>query len=226
MTKTIAKTLATLALILGLGIGGLAAGEGTPKRFFVDFTDGYLVYAPGSSTLQITAGGMVLSYGQNWEAKKLKPYLYHLRLKTWKDFFWKVNTSRKEVYKVTDGTFGALGGSETKLDFVLDPKGDANNPDRFLIRFPKSYLVYVPDSDTLQIAAQTQAHGGHVISYKGDWQVKKLKSYLYHLRLASWKNFYWKVNTSRKGIWKVTNGTFGQLGGDQSDLSFGVRVVE
>lgn len=30
--------------------------------------------------------------------KEDEPYLDYMRQKVWKDFYWKVNTSRKEVY--------------------------------------------------------------------------------------------------------------------------------
>lgn len=210
----------TLILFMSMTI---PATEAAPKRFFIEFKDAYLVYAPGSGTKQIVADGSVLSYGGDWQVSKLKSYLYHMRLKTWKGFYWKVNTSRKEVYQVTGGTFGKLGGNDKKKNFTMDVVGGGGTgtPDRFLIKFPKSYLVYVPGSGTLQIAA-----GGNVLSYGADWGVKKLKEYLYHMRLKTWKGFYWKINTSRKEAYMVRNGTFGKLGGSETKMKATVRVVK
>ena len=91
-----------------------------PQRFFLRFSDAYLVHVPGSTTLQITTVGNVLSYGGDWQVKQMKPYLYHMRQKVWKDFYWKVNTSRKEVYRITGGTFGKLGGQSEVLNITVD----------------------------------------------------------------------------------------------------------
>ena len=112
--RLVSVICAMLLAVTGLSTIALAA-ETTPQRFFLDFVDAYLVYEPASGTLQIAAELNVLSYGGDWEVAKLQPYLYHLRLKTWKDFYWKVNTSRKGAWRVKGGTFGELGGTETPL---------------------------------------------------------------------------------------------------------------
>jgi hypothetical protein len=223
--KRVAHFMVPILIILHMGIlfPGVPASAALPQRFFLDFPDAYLIYVPKSGVLQIVTVGSVLSYGSDWEIKKLKPYLYHMRLKTWKGFFWKVNTSRKKVWSVTGGTFGQLGGKDKEKKFTVDVVGGgkAGTPDRFLIRFPKAYLVYVPANGTLQIAA-----GGNVLSYRANWEVKQLKSYLYHMQLTTWQKFFWKINTSRKQIWRVENGTFGELGGTNTELKITVRVVE
>ncbi len=193
-----------------------------PQRFFLDFKDAYLAYVPKTKSIQIIAQLNVLSYGGDWEKCNMKPYLYHLRQKFWKGFYWKVNTSRKEVYRVTGGSFCKLGGKEQKLNITVDVVGGSNTkpPDRFFLRFPKAYLVYVPSSKTIQITTE-----GNVLSYGGDWNKCNMKSYLYHLMLKTWKGFYWKVNTSKKQAWRVRKGQFCKLGGTEELLDVGVRVV-
>lgn len=108
----------TFTLLIGVMVLGMCLASPVlaqqPKQFFLDFVDAYLVYQPSTGTLQIATELMVLSYGGDWERKQLKPYLYHMRLKTWQGFYWKINTSRKEAYKVV-GTFGTMGGTETAL---------------------------------------------------------------------------------------------------------------
>ena len=71
--------------------------------------DAYIVYAPADDTLQISAQGGVLSYGDGWDRVRVKPYLYHLRHRSWTNHFWKVNTSRQELYLVWGGAFGRIG---------------------------------------------------------------------------------------------------------------------
>ena len=194
-----------------------------PKQFFLDFVDAYLIFSPSSNSFQIITEGTVMSYGNDWKRQQLKPYLFHIRQKFWKDFFWQVNTSRKEVYKVTGGKFGKGGGTAKKLDVVVDVVGGDKKtpPERFFLRFKKAYLVYVPASETLQITAE-----GIVLSYGSDWMKCQMKTYLYHVKLKSWQGFYWKINTTKKKANKVKDGEFCKPGGSASPLKMGVRVVE
>jgi hypothetical protein len=42
-----------------------------------------------------------------------------------------------------------------------------------------------------------------------------------------WKGFYWKVNTSRKQVYRITGGTFCKISpGSSAVLNIGVRVIE
>ena len=227
MKKNVVSIAVSVALLFFLLIAVSTVEAAPPKQFFIDFKDAYLVYAPSSGTKQITAEGSVLSYGSDWQVRKLKPYLYHMRLKSWQGFYWKVNTSRKAVYNVKGGKFGQLGGKESNKNFKVDVVGggESGTPDRFMIKFPKSYLVYVPGSGTLQIAA-----GGNVLSYGSDWNVKKLKDtngQRYHLMLKTWKGFFWKVNTKNKKAFRIRDGAFGKKkeGGTKEKLNATVRVV-
>ncbi len=86
-----------------------------PKRFFLDFNDAYLVYQPSTKTLQIAAQSNVLSYGSDWQKAKIYPYLYDLKEKFWKGFYWRVNTSRKEVYRYHGPNFGKIGDSKPQI---------------------------------------------------------------------------------------------------------------
>ncbi len=193
-----------------------------PPRFFIDFQDAYLVFEPAGSTLQIVAGNSALSYGQKWDKVQLKPYLYHLRRNDWSDFFWQVNTSRKEVIMIRNGDFGRITTGERKeLDIKVDPVGSDGEaqPERVLLRFSEAYLVYVPSDEVVQIAA-----AGAVLSRGEDWTVCRLKPYLYHFRQANWEKFFFQVNTSRREAWKVDDGVFCRLGGKKTRLDFGVRL--
>lgn len=192
----------------------------TPQRFLLRFPNAYLVYEPGTRNLQIAAQRTVLSYGENWEIRRLKPYLYQFRRKGWKGFHWQVNTSRKQTYMVRGGTFGQLGGRNKVLNITVDVVGRSENPTRFFLRFSDAYLIHEPRTKIIQIAAQ-----GTVLSYGGNWEVRKLKPYLYHLRRTVWNGFYWKLNTSRKQVYKVSGGNFGRLGGTDRVMNIGVEVV-
>ena len=189
----------------------LNAPAAEPERFLLRFSDAYLVYQPSTGVLQIVTESNVLSYGNDWEVIQVYPYLYHMRLRTWSGFYWKVNTSRREVYEVTGGSFGSLGGSERPIaNVTVDAvgTGDVVPPDRFFLRFSDSYLVYVPSSAVLQIIASN-----YVLSYGADWRVVKIYDYLYHMRQNNWVDFYWKINTSRREANRVRGAALETLGG-------------
>jgi predicted secreted protein len=192
----------------------------TPKRFLLKFQDASLVHIPASNVSQITAQGNVLSYGNDWQVRKLKPYLYHFKQNNWSGFYWKVNTSRGEVYRVKNGNFGQLGGNEQKINIGVDAVGNANNPTRFSLRFHDAYLVHKVGTSVLQIASQ-----GNVLSYGGDWQVRKLKPYLFHVKQNNWQGFHWQINTSRKQAHRVKGGQFGQIGGNKTKLNMVIDPV-
>jgi len=192
------------------------------SSFRLNFTDAYLVYVPSSKTLQIAAHGKVLSYGTGWIVQQVQPYLYHMRLSTWQGFFWKINTSQKKVFKTTNGQFGTNVGHDTQMNVTLEVIGGSNNvpPTRFLIRFHDAYLIYVIESQSIQIAAQST-----VLSYANDWNKAQIYPYLFHIRLATWQGFYWQVNTSRKELVEIRNGTFGAIaGGTHSTLPISVTT--
>lgn len=178
------------------------------SEFRLNFKDAYLVYEPpaggsGKGVLQIAAELNVLSYGNDWDVARLKPYLFHLRLHTWSGFYWKVNTSRGEIYKVTGGTFGALGGSETPISGVtVEAVGDANAPVRFLLHFSDAYLIKPATSSHPQIVASNM-----VLSYGSDWTITQDANtpWVYHLSEAVWKGFSWKANLHRLRAYRVTD---------------------
>ncbi len=196
-----------------------------PKRFLLNLRGAYLVYDPQNGTLQIADEGNVLSYGGDWQVHKLQPYLYHLRLSTWQGFYWKVNTSRREAYRVRGGTFGQIGGSETRLgginvEVVGGGPGGMHEPDRFLLKFKTSDMVYVPDKDVLQLTAFD-----NVLSYCSDWQRCQVNTNLYEFRQNNWKGFFWKVNTASKRVWRTRDGDFCHPGGSDELIRIKVSVV-
>jgi hypothetical protein len=191
-----------------------------PNRFMLDFNDAYLVFSNPSKSIQIAAQNTVLSYGSDWDKCQLKPYLYHIKQKVWKGFYWMVNTSRKEVYEVTGGTFCQLGGNQKKLNIIVDVVGGSITvaPDRFFLRFKQASLVYLVSSKTMQVTT-----GNKVLSYCQDFQKCNLNASVYHFKETFWKGFHWKVDTSQKKVWK-DSGTFCKPGTGGTLLNIGVRV--
>ena len=178
------------------------------NAFRLQFKDAYLVYQPssggsGHGTLQIAAERNVLSYGNDWSVARIRPYLFHLKLNSWSGFYWKVNTSRHEIYRVTGGTFGHLGGSDTTVSHVtVQTVGNANDPVRFFLRFGDAYLVKPNSGAHPQIVAS-----GTVLSYGSDWTVSQdtARPWVYHLSESMWKGFSWKANLRRQRAYRVTD---------------------
>lgn len=220
MTKTLTCKKLTLATPVITGVIQLPKA---PQRFFLDFKEARLIYKPATQTLQIAAGDKVLAYGGDWEKCQLKPYLYQFRQKFWKGFYWKVNTSRKEVFRVTGGTFCQLGGSEQKINITVEAMGgsDTTPPETIFLRFNDAYLVYSVATKSIQIAAQN-----NVLSYGNDWDKCNLNTTTYHLKNKFAQTFFWKVDTANKTAVEVTGGTFCGSGGSETPLNFGVRVVQ
>jgi hypothetical protein len=142
---------AAAALCLGLLAGQGPAAQSASGKFFLDFVDAYLVYEVGTGKLQIAAEGSVLNYGEFWTVLKPEPGVFHLRhlgMET-ANCYWRVYTDPrlKRAFRVTGGTFGEQGGTETRLHCQVEVYGGSSGsrfPDRFILRFvpeSKPYLV-------------------------------------------------------------------------------------
>lgn len=199
-------------------LAGVSLATPTPNPVIsLGLMDAYIVVEPSSGQVQIASSGMALAYGHDWEVAKLQPYLYHLRHKNWSGQFWKVNTARRVAVTVRRGTFGKLGGIDSSLNVVVDPKGSTDYrvpPRSFLLRLPNARLNFGPDGSWPRIVDL-----GLELSHVRGFEVKRLKSFLFHVRLCNWSNVFWKVNTSRRGAYTVRGGRFGQLGGQTTPLS-------
>ena len=202
-------------------------------NYVLRLPDAYIVYEPSKDVFQIAALGAVLSYGDGWERRQVKPYLFHIRHRSWKNHFWKVNTSRKAVYLVWGGVYGRIGtkpGTAPALevdgereDITLDVIGGAGDrvPERFFIRFGEADLFFDPVARDLRLAA-----AGVTLSPCDDWEACSLKDYLFHVRLKTWKGFFWKVNTSRLAAWWTTGGDFCKLGGEDKELALTMKSFQ
>jgi hypothetical protein len=190
------------------------------KRMLIHFNDLDLTFTPDGKTVQAGTNGMVLTYGQDWEVKVLKPFLYHLRQKNWTGFHWQVNSSRKEAAKVTGVEFGTMGGTHTPLKCTVQVVGQGNITLSFHQK-SDPYLVHEPGTGTTQVAVELT-----VLSYGSDWEIAKVHEYLFHLRQSVWKGFYWHVNTSRKQVHESEGSNFGTIGDKtKRALPFKVDVV-
>ena len=213
------KNITLLIVLAFLAVPAAYGDTAMPQRFFIDVDSLNITFSPQEPhTVQISVGDKVVSYGQDWEVKKLKPYLFQLRQENWKDFFFQVNTSRNKVQKITGGTFGQLGGKREYLRGRVKAVGP--NARISFSRLARPYIIVVPKTKAIQIAAQQC-----VFSYGRDLELAQLTHYIFHFRHKFWSKFHWQINTHRKDVYLIRDGAFGKAGGSRDALSYGVRPV-
>jgi hypothetical protein len=92
-----------------------------PMRFVLNLADTRLEYEPAAGKFRIQAFGNQFAYTPFWKIIRPKPHLFQLKHQTWEDFYWEVDTFKKEVHQVTGGSFGQTdsGGEIKVLDIKL-----------------------------------------------------------------------------------------------------------
>ena len=194
----------------GAEIPKQSTGSGIVK---ISIAPAVLVYLPQKGHMEISTARSVVSYGVGWQKRKLQPYLFALKKNSWKDFFWKINTATKLLYKSQHGTSDKVIGKVTR---VVEKAGA---PERIDVQLHDFNIVLLQNRKSLQIAA-----GGVVLSYGEDWRISQLSTSQYHLAKGNWRGFFWLVDTNRRHFYKVENGTFGKPGGLQNRLKASVAV--
>jgi len=186
-----------------------------PQRVFVDFKDAYLAYKMSTKSIQVIAELNVLTYGDDWDKAQVKPFLFHIKQKNWQGFYWQVNSSKKEVSRITGGTFGQMSGNHQKLNIKVDVSGDF-----FYLRFSEAYLVYVPSSKSLQVVTLNS-----VLTYTPGWKNCNASNVIFHLQQDFWQGFYWEINALTKKADRINGGNKCTGGGSKTPLKATVRVV-
>jgi len=122
----------------------------------------------------------------------------------------------------TDVAIPDVGPAEVPADDQTTPEDVLEHAEvqRFFIRFNDGALRYEPSDGSLQISTQQ-----NVLSYGQDWQVLLIEPGVYAFKQDVWKGFYWKVDTVAKLAYRVTNGSFGEGGGDEEPLDIIVETV-
>jgi len=181
--------------------------------------------------LVVESEGTIAGQG-DWQTQQLQPYLIQIRRAAWTGFFWQVNTSRKIVEKATNTTFGSLPVNRKTLNPVVNVTPPPDAPVSFNLQFSNAYLAYYTSQAKVAVYAQVDyGENPTQISDGRDLEVKEVRSYLYHIRIKAGlpgnppSNSFWQVNTSRKEVVRVKNGTFGQIGGTHEPTAMTVTVT-
>ena len=100
------------------------------------------------------------------------------------------------------------------------PKGSTvKTPKRIVLTMNESSLVYMISQQSLQVISQ-----GNVLSYGRDWEVKQVRSYLYHIKNKRWGSRFWQVNTARREVLQINGGVFGKVSRGKSQAKLSIKV--
>ena len=86
-----------------------------PSRFTLTLPETRLRFEPGSKALSLTTFDKPIFHLPFWWVCKRDSYLYQLRYILWQDFFWQVDTFKKEVRRIRDGKFCSGEGQAEPL---------------------------------------------------------------------------------------------------------------
>ncbi len=83
------------------------------ETFTLAFPGGTMVLDPEHLSVQLSTEGVVFSYTQGWRVEKVSDTVFTIKHKRWNDFYWRVDTKKKQVMVVTDAGSMIIGASVT-----------------------------------------------------------------------------------------------------------------
>ena len=116
MNKTMTVLIALFVLSSPMVVTAEGSAEPEINRMDLDFQ--------GNAALTFMfADDAIPDANNEWRFRKLKPYLFNIKHRNWQHHY-QINTSRKEIYRVTGGKFGSMGGRlETIGNVSVDTTG-------------------------------------------------------------------------------------------------------
>lgn len=90
-----------------------------PSKVVLNLSDARLRYEIASGKLELKTAGDQIAYIPFWNVARIQAHIYQFKYNTWQDFFWEVDTFKKEVKKITGGFFGKEGGTQTPIPLTV-----------------------------------------------------------------------------------------------------------
>ncbi len=180
--------------------GFMVVAPKEPSKIFISLKDTTLFYIPKTFNLSIRNSGLEISMTKEWRKCQIRPYIYHLKHASWKDFFWEVNTDEKMVWKITGAQFCKKGGKAEKLDAKVVPMGGSTKvpPAKFRIIFKETKIVFEPVKKKFSINL-----GNCNIVYLPFWKMCKTAPLKYHFKYVIWDKDVWEINPLKKEFKKI-----------------------
>ena len=204
--------------------GFLLVSAPPPKCITLDMADTKLIFQPHNYGLTILCNGKPISDGKDWRKCVIRPYIFQLRHASWRDFHWEINTMDRGVYQVRGAPFCKTGGqTEKEIRLSMYVVGGTRNspPSRVTLMLDKTCLTYEPDSNAFKILAY-----GNQVAYLPSWKTCKMKSHVYQIKHALWKDFFWEIDAFKRVASMVTGGQFMKAGGTHTPLNVMMKVEE
>ena len=86
-----------------------------PSHFSLKLVNTRLRFEPPTKKFSLLAYEKSICHLPFWWICKRESYLFQIRYVLWQDFFWQVDTFKKEAGRVSDGKFCSTGGNAVKL---------------------------------------------------------------------------------------------------------------
>lgn len=180
--------------------GFLMVAPKEPKRITMLLAGSTLYYTPKTFDLKIRNAGLDISSSKEWRKCQIRPYIFHLKHATWKDFFWEVNTDEKMVWKITGTKFCKKGGKAVDLKAKVIPEGGSTTvpPKRFRIIFGVTKIIFEPKTKKFDLIL-----GSSGVAYLPFWQTCKTTPLKYHFKYVTWDKNVWEVDPLKKTLNKI-----------------------
>jgi hypothetical protein len=90
-----------------------------PSSFTLIIPKIQIKYEPAIRKLSGMTFGKQIIYIPFWKVCKVGAHLFHFKYAMWKDFFLEVNTQEESVYRVTNGNFCRVGGTQEPVEIQV-----------------------------------------------------------------------------------------------------------
>ena len=160
--------------------------------------------------------------------RKLKPYLFHIKHRNWQHHY-QINTSRREVYRVTGGKFGKMGGNlETIGNLSVDTAGSSGDvPGIIYLNFAHAGISYRRNTGGCLLYFFYTVNGAlrqeFVLHETTEWQICTQSPSRYHLKVPGWVD-HWLIDTQAGQLYRVIGTGFCRPAVRQLPIAAGVRV--
>ncbi len=194
-----------------------------PAKITIVLAGSTLYYTPKTFDLKIRNAGLDISISKEWRKCQIRPYIYHFKHATWKDFFWEVNTDEKMVWKITGTKFCKKGGVAEKLNIKVIPEGGSTRvpPKRFRLIFGTTKIIFEPKRKKFDLIL-----GGSGVTYLPFWKTCKTTPLKYHFKYVTWEKSVWEIDPLKKILKKIPIEKFCKRNNEGEELPAKMELAE
>ena len=220
MNKTMTVLIALFVLSSPMVVTAEGSAEPEINRMDLDFQgNAALIINTSGKTASFTfmfADDAIPDANNEWRFRKLKPYLFNIKHRNWQHHY-QINTSRKEIYRVTGGKFGSMGGRlETIGNVSVDTTGGGGAPGIIYLYFARAGISYRGDTGRCLVYFFYTVDGTprqeFVLHETTEWWVCAQSHRQYHFKVPGWVD-HWLIDTDAGRLYRVIGTEFCRPGG-------------